>query len=121
MPVITQGKDGTPASGHQGSGSRSVVVLLCDILDRSLDLPRPVSLSAHWSPEVRDGGEFEHGLSPACPSLTLSLVALERTLWVCPSPAPTVRLSFQELKAREIFLLVLSQAFSQNYRLTGVL
>lgn len=84
LPLITSWKErGSQASGYQGSGPRSVVIWLCDILDDSFHLPG------------RDGGEKEY-MAPSflpCPSLTLPLVTLERTMCLYPGLAPTLRLS----------------------------
>lgn len=49
---------------------------------------------------MRDGGEGE-SMAPSllpCTCLTLPLMTLERTMWVCTGLAPTLRLSSQELK-----------------------
>ena len=97
------------SGGYQGSSSRSVIILLCDILDESLHLPG------------REEGKEEYmALSfLPCPSLTLLLVTLERTIdspW--SGSSSETQLSGTESHGQEIPSLFLGRLSLENAGLT---
>ena len=100
LPLLFSWNDKPEASGCWGSGSRCVVVLLCDILDKSPHLPGLLPYLhigvTKWGMGVRIRA---WPISPACllPQF-LSLAALEWTVWVCLQ----LRLNAQELKLRGV-------------------